>query len=244
MYEARDHLLICSEHVEPEPHQHSAAHIMISLNDTMDVEVDDELVKCKGILIPSGLHHTAKTYGNRMLVFLFDNTTSVSMQISNVRTIPDESVFEIREAFKSFECSKRDVSRYEEFVSYVLECNGIANNKPVIMDERIQKALTYIQSRLNEKITCADVAESVYLSEGRFSHLFKEQVGITFASYVIYQRVIKTYTDYINGISVTDAALEAGFSSSAHFAEVNKRLFGLSATGVKKDLQFHKVAEI
>ena len=67
---------------------------------------------------------------------------------------------------------------------------------------------------------------------------------MTFAAYLIYQRVVKTYTDMINGKSITDASLDAGFSSSAHFAEINKRLFGLSASIVKKNLEFYKIAEI
>ena len=40
------------------------------------------------------------------------------------------------------------------------------------------------------------------------------------------------------------SSIEAGFSSSAHFAETNKRLFGLSASTITKDLAFYKIAEI
>ena len=55
---------------------------------------------------------------------------------------------------------------------------------------------------------------------------------------------MKTYTEIINGKSITDASVEAGFSSSTHFAETNKRVFGLSANTIKKDLVFYKIAEI
>ena len=48
----------------------------------------------------------------------------------------------------------------------------------------------------------------------------------------------------INGKGITEASIDAGFSSSAHFAEVNKRLFGLSASVIRKDLDFRKIAEI
>ena len=130
------------------------------------------------------------------------------------------------------------------FVQCVLACSEIAVAETLPPDTRIERAVTYIQSRLHDKITCEDVAGHIFLSEGRFSHLFKEQIGMTFAAYLIYQRVIKTYTDMINGKSITDASLDAGFSSSAHFAEINKRLFGLSASIVKKNLEFYKIAEI
>ena len=55
---------------------------------------------------------------------------------------------------------------------------------------------------------------------------------------------MKTYAEIINGKSITEASIEAGFSSSAHFAEINKKLFGLSASVIKKDLNFNKIAEI
>ena len=244
MYEARNHLLICAEYADPEPHKHSAAHIMVSLDDSIEIIAANERLKCRGILIPSGMIHTANTNRNRVLVFLFDNTTAVAEQISTLKMIPNDAVDLIRDAYCAFENSDKSDLSYTAFFRRVLDCSQIAIAKTIPLDIRIECALTYIQSRLHERITCDDVAGHIFLSEGRFSHLFKEQVGMTFAAYLIYQRVIKTYTDMINGKSITDASLDAGFSSSAHFAEINKRLFGLSASVIKKDLQFYKIAEI
>lgn len=236
--------MICAEYANPEPHRHSAAHIMISLEGIMEVVIDNKTIKCEGILIPSGISHTANTYGKRVLVFLFDNTTAVSKQIDAVQIINNDATCKIRKAFLNFELSNKTASCYKVFVQLVFDCSGITAAGTTITDARIQSSLTYIQSRLHEPITCADVAGRIFLSTGRFSHLFKEQVGMTFAAYVIYQRVVKTYAEIINGNSITNAALDAGFSSSAHFSGVNKRLFGLSATVIKKELQFYKIAEI
>ena len=244
MYEARNHLLICAEYADPEPHKHSAAHIMVSLDDAIEIITANERLQCRGILIPSGMLHTANTNRSNVLVFLFDNTTTVADQISELSIIPDEAVDRIRTAYYDFENSDKSAFSYRAFVQHVLDWNEIAIAKTIPLDVRIECALTYIQSRLHEKITCDDVASHIFLSTGRFSHLFKEQVGMTFAAYLIYQRIVKTYTDIINGKSITDASLDAGFSSSAHFAEINKRLFGLSASIVKKNLEFYKIAEI
>ena len=112
------------------------------------------------------------------------------------------------------------------------------------MDKRIASALTYIRLNIHEQITCSDVANYVFLSEGRFSHLFRKQVGMSFSAYLVYQRIVETYTAIIKGKSITEASIEAGFSSSAHFAQTNKRLFGLSASTITKDLAFYKIAEI
>jgi len=81
----------------------------------------------------------------------------------------------------------------------------------------------------------------VFLSESRFSHLFREQAGMTFAAYLIYQRILRVYADVIHGKNVTEAAIEAGFSSSAHFADVNRRVFGTSIRNISKDLKYVKI---
>lgn len=217
---------------------------MISLEDKIDIIAENEKKRCRGIVLPSGITHTANTHKNKVLVFLFDNTTNVANQIRTLSVLSDETVDEIVKAYYCFDKGDKSKFSYGEFLRCVYKCAGIEVTKNIEMDERIEDALTYIQSNLHESITCRDVANYICLSEGRFSHLFRQQVGMTFSAYLIYQRIIKSYTEIINGKSITEASIEAGFSSSAHFAETSKRLFGLSASVIKKDLNFYKIAEI
>lgn len=236
--------MVCAEYSDPELHRHSAAHIMISLNDKINIITKDEMKQCRGILIPSGVAHTANTDKNKVLIFLFDNTTAIANQIKELAILSDETVDDIVKAYYSFEKSDKSNFSYREFIKCVYKYTNLSIVENVVMDKRVKSALTYIQSNLHEPITCSDVAKHIFLSEGRFSHLFKEQIGMTFSAYLIYQRIMKTYTEIINGKSITEASIEAGFSSSTHFAETNKRLFGLSASTIKKDLTFYKIAEI
>lgn len=244
MYEAGNHLLVCADYSDPELHRHSAAHIMISLEDKIDIIIEKKKTQCRGIVIPSGIAHTAITENNKVLVFLFDNTTSVANQIRTLDILSDEAVNEIVEAYDCFENSDKSNESYGKFINCVYNCADIKVMETTIMDKRIVCAQKYIYSKLQERISCEDVARHIFLSEGRFSHLFKEQVGMSFSAYLVYQRIIKTYTEIINGKSITEASIEAGFSSSAHFAETNKKLFGLPASAIKKDLNFYKIAEI
>ena len=39
--------------------------------------------------------------------------------------------------------------------------------------------------------------------------------------HLVYRRIMATYAEIINGKSITEASIEAGFSSSAHFAQTN-----------------------
>ena len=66
---------------------------------------------------------------------------------------------------------------------------------------------------------------------------------MTFASYLIYQRILYVYAQRFRGKSLTESAYEAGFSSSSHFSDVNRRVFGLAANDLTRDWMF-KIAEI
>ena len=244
MYEAGNHLLVCAEYSGPEMHKHNAAHIMISLDDKIDIMTRSERKKCRGIVIPSGVAHTANTDKNKVLIFLFDNTTTIAKQIKNLDILSDEAVDEIIKAYYCFENSDKSNTCYKEFIECVYKCANLSVVENIVIDSRIKSAIAYIQLNIHEPITCSDVANHIFLSEGRFSHLFKEEVGMTFSAYLIYRRIMKTYTEIISGKSITDASIEAGFSSSTHFAETNKRIFGLSASAIKKELFFYKIAEI
>ena len=130
---------------------------------------------------------------------------------------------------------------YYRFEKTVLSWLGIIGAATNVTDERIQTAMKFIRANSTEKVTCQEVADAVHLSQSRFSHLFRKQVGMTFAAYLIYQRILYVYTQMFQGRSITEAALNAGFSSSAHFADVNRRVFGISASTIAHDLEFTKV---
>ena len=55
IYEAGNHLLICADYIEPVLHSHSAVHIMISLENEIEVILEKEKIHCRRILIPLNL---------------------------------------------------------------------------------------------------------------------------------------------------------------------------------------------
>ena len=239
LYEAKNHILIHTGYSSPAEHRHMAAHIIIAPEGEMTVTAEGNTFLCRGIFIPSGVHHGVNTGGKPVLVFLYDSTTAVTAQIKNTQAIPDGICRQIADAYFDFEGS--DTHSYRKFEDCFSNLLELPEPTCRITDERISFALAYIRSRFSENISLRDVAAAVFLSQGRFSHLFKQQIGMTFASYVIYQRIMQVYTDIFRGKSITEAALDAGFSGSAHFAETSRRIFGLSASSITQNLTFIKV---
>ena len=240
IYELHNHILIDSDTVKPYAHQHKASHIIISLDKELTLYSGDIEYLSRGFLIPSGVQHNIETNNNKILVFLYDNTTNVSKKIRKIASINALDLSVIRKLYSDFE-KYNSIENYKIFENYILNHIGISTSDKNIYDERISKAIEYIKLNISEKLLCRDIANKVYLSESRFSHLFKKQIGMTFSSYIIYQRIIRVYTAIIQGKSITEAAINAGFYSSSHFADVNHRIFGLSATDITKNMIFKKI---
>ena len=240
LYEANNHLLIHTDTIQPAQHRHMAAHIIVSLDECLTVQADGMEYLCHGIMLPSDVSHTVDSQNHRMLVFLYDSTTDVSKQIQKITCIPEASCRKIARLYDDLEMSYAP-QNYGLFEKAALAELGITGSASQTNDERILSAMGYIRSMSSEKVTCQAVADAVHLSQSRFSHLFREQVGMTFAAYLIYQRIMVVYTRMLLGKSITEAALAAGFSSSAHFADVNRRVFGIPASAIVHDMTFIKV---
>lgn len=240
IYEAKNHILINTDDISPSQHRHKAAHIIISLNGKIEIQSEDEIHSCYGVLIPADKLHKVYTDGNAVLVYLYDCSTNISKQIKTIRTIPEEICRSIAKLYSDLE---NDVNsdKYYDFEMESLKLIGISCWESSENDERINNAITYIRQNISEKISCGEVANKVFLSQSRFSHLFKEQIGMTFSAYLIYQRLMFVYTQLIAGETITTAALSAGFSSSAHFADVNRRVFGISASNITDKIIFNKI---
>lgn len=240
IFEAHNHILIQSGYADPKKHRHMAAHIIVSMDGEMEIEAGGSEYRSHGIMIPSGVSHTVDTLDSSVLVFLYDCTTDVARQITDIQSIPKDICNLITSMYRVF-LQKPTAEGYREFENSFLSQLGISNMVLHEKDERILWAMAYIRSNLSEKITCRDAASASALSQGRFSHLFRQQVGMTFSAYLIYQRTLYVYAEILQGKSITEAALEAGFSGSSHFADVNRRIFGISASSITGNMQFTKI---
>ena len=80
----------------------------------------------------------------------------------------------------------------------------------------------------------ADVASDLSLSESRFLHLFRSQVGVAWRPYLRWRRLTCTSHALVQGMSATDAAYTAGFSDLAHLSRTFQAMFGLSIVQAKE----------
>lgn len=94
-------------------------------------------------------------------------------------------------------------------------------------DTRIVEVIQRIRETVRENLNIHEFAQAVHLSESRLEKLFKEQIGVPITKYRLRYRVFIGIIQLALGRSVTDAALTAGFSSSAHFSKSFSTINGI-----------------
>lgn len=275
IYLAKNHLMIKTEYKDPEVHRHSAAHILVSLKGPVRFQIDGQEMVGFGVLIPSGLAHTVcgdigengKSWPNTpLLMFLFDETTSVAKSIRESRLLSENQAKKIQNGYLKMQKEPDAVTAYIDFLDKVLEELELVDNDVIsnqlstnlqdsdiayahaglqaAKDSRIQEAYDYIDEHIGSNMTVASIADALCMSESRFSHLFREEAGMSVANYLIFRKLYFTYLGLMEGKNITTAAVNAGFSDPSHFAATNKRMFGLPATAVSGSMKIITIAEI
>ena len=240
IYECNNHILIHTGYENPSKHSHMAAHIIISLSNKMDIVIENKKLNSRGIIIPSGISHTIDTKGSDALVFLYDCSSEIGKNITEIKVIDDQNCNQIIDLYSKYQNTK-DKDDYDVFESCCLSKFGLVDLGVKNIDERVIAAIEFINNNISVKITCSQVASSVFLSQSRFSHLFKEEIGMSFSAYMIFKRIMYAYQQILLGKTITQAAVSAGFTSSSHFADINRRIFGLSATNITENITYTKV---
>ncbi|MEP6863066.1 MAG: helix-turn-helix transcriptional regulator [Deltaproteobacteria bacterium] len=98
---------------------------------------------------------------------------------------------------------------------------------------RVRKMSAWAAARLATPASLEDVARHVGLSPGRARHLFVDQTGLPFRTYLLWLRLMRAVELFSAGSSLTSAAHGAGFSDSSHFSRTFRRMFGIAADSLR-----------
>jgi len=79
-------------------------------------------------------------------------------------------------------------------------------------------------------VRLSELANHFELSGERVRHRFSRATGMPFKRYILWRRMRLSVLCMTAGANATQAAHEAGFADSAHFARSLKAMFGISAT--------------
>ncbi len=99
----------------------------------------------------------------------------------------------------------------------------------------VRKAMAYVHTHYTEPISSRDIAAHVGLSEQHLARSFRKEIGITPLEYLKRYRIRQAKTLLEKGDkSITEVALEVGFSDSSYFARVFRAEVGISPSAYRK----------
>ena len=125
--------------------------------------------------------------------------------------------FQTATKFFSILCSMATATK-RKLVSNLYESEILIN---ISKSRRITKACKYIEENISQKISLADVALLVNMSESAFSHFFKKKTGISFITHVNNLRVAKACDLLINtSLSASEICYDCGFNNKSNFIRI------------------------
>lgn len=230
---------------DDEMHRHLIKHILIGLEEDVHCVVAGQEIYCKGIIIQSNVEHEIYKSDKEMLLFLVPDCCNIGrdMEVKYFKKNPyyilsDDTIINLRKKWQSSILSVN--SKWDYFIIFqkLLRCLPVDLNKRYLRDIRVLKSMNYISKNIEkEKLCLEEIASYVLISSSRLSHLFKEETGVTMKNYILLCRILKAIELIIEGKNVTQACMQAGFSSPSHFADTIKKWFGLSA---KRSMDYMK----
>ncbi|MEF2246275.1 AraC family transcriptional regulator [Paenibacillus sp. IITD108] len=248
LYGADHHLLILSDTIDAEVHQHSFLQVTLSLQSDFEMEIEGNTVRCAGIVIDSHVNHRLNGDGQPLLLLLIDSTSNLARSFkklingSNYYQFPKDRLENTALFVQSHYLNIEDSDSYHHFLVQFLDQLGTKYLQPETIDPRIAQFIDHLKNCNEHEHSVDSYASQVHLSSSRLSHLFKQNTGISLSGYIVLHKLQKAIYLIFNGQSITDAALAAGFDSPSHLAATSKRLLGMAAKDIRKDSSFLKVS--
>lgn len=97
-----------------------------------------------------------------------------------------------------------------------------------IMPDLVRKTMDYIEAHLAQDITLEQLASTFHLNSTYISRQFKKHTGLTLRSYIVDRRIALAKSYLYEGLSITEACYQSGFSDYANFIRSFTKTVGIS----------------
>lgn len=219
-----------------EPHRLAAAALVVGLQGKFRVRNEENGldVECRSTLIPPGYDHETLYEGQVVSVISLEPESN-DYAIARQLMLREENgcYFDLKneaQAIEEFNAIYReqpsgsDSSHRINSLLYV-DVPELLEPKPI--DKRIRKVMEIMREDPAQSHSLESLAEKVFLSATRFTHLFKDETGVPIRRYRQWLRFRQAIQRITEGETMTVAAIQTGFTDSAHFSRAFRSMFGM-----------------
>ena len=218
---------------EPLQLSQAAATLAVSLSGVLQFSYDGSCFSAQSVLLPAGINLRIETSGQTLAVCYLDpfgeDFEWLKTRFSDCRgelllgMADEQSRIDELQDLQQREASPTEVAAYLERLIVPAE----ASLSPLTIDPRIVSTVALIKADVSSNLTAEYLAQQAGLSVPRLTQLFRETLGIPMRRYRQWHRLYVTTVRVANGMSLTNASLEAGFADSAHFCNTFRSIIGM-----------------
>lgn len=220
-------------------HAHHAIQVSISLGGWFTLDTAGCSVRGNAVAVAADARHIYGAEG--LTAFLFVEPESragraIAGQLFNgaeLAAIADARLGDFRQAAATaFRAAKRDDAALIALGRGLVSALA-GEARADIPDHRVRKMIAWAAQRMDGPVSLADAVPVGGLSASRLRHLFVEQTGLPFKTYLLWLRLTRAVEVMAAGASITQAAHDAGFSDSAHLSRTFRRMFGVAPAALR-----------
>ncbi|HWA01408.1 MAG TPA: AraC family transcriptional regulator [Caulobacterales bacterium] len=212
-------------------HAHHAFQVTMAIRGAFTLQLEDRALGGPVAVVAPDVRHSYAPLGLTSLLFVEPESRAGRVLATRLAGAPAASLDDMRGAAEDIESALRTKASDDKLRDIgqrmIREIVGVARSTEP--DRRVRLMVQHAREHLDAPLSLSDVARRVGLSPSRASHLFVEETGLPFRTYLLWLRVSRAVDAYAGGASLTEAAVEAGFADSAHLSRTFRRMFGLSA---------------
>ncbi|OYD61167.1 AraC-like DNA-binding protein [Rhodococcus sp. OK302] len=208
-------------------HAHHAVQLMISPDEPFVLELEGKEKRTSAALIPSGVEHRLRCGPQRLLLMLVE---PFGPRGRGLNTIAGRMTgLELERALMPVLAKSADTSDAVVVIDSLIRAVDPAVVERVAqLSVPVRSALRYLERTASSKPSLGQAAAEAHISPSRLTHLFTGEVGIPFRRYGLWIRLRRAAEHVAGGSNLTQAAVAAGFSDSAHLSRAFKTNFGLN----------------
>lgn len=190
-------------------------------------------LSCGAAVIPAGVRHALDVGGDPLAVFYPEPDVAIFADLARFGTgwhatgrilvaqratlTPFRALYEHRDALGFADEMLDDIVQFLR-----------AGSGPPVLDPRVARVIAWLGRNPGDLTTVEQLLRSDGLSVSRFLHLFSNEIGVPFRRFRIWNRLRAASSMALRGASLTEAAVGAGFSDSAHFSRLHRETFGVT----------------
>jgi AraC-like DNA-binding protein len=214
---------LCGRFREVSRHRHAAPALVIGVDGPLRFQAEGTH-ESRAVLIDPGFAHAVDTRGGRLAMFVLPSHARRADHQRPLRDLPHpgrwvalgEAVF------------RQELTDFSE-IDHALAGERL-DGRPI--DDRLRAALDALADSLEDNVSIDEVAARARLSASRLMGLAQAQLGASLRSYRRWLRAFQVARDYAAGATLTEAALAAGFASSAHLSAAARDHFGIRPSDI------------